>query len=82
MAEHPHIALFRQAHEAFERGDTEAMRSWFADDFVWHEPRHNVLTGDCEGADTASTRMAASPSGGDTSRIRPPSTTCSPDPTP
>ena len=47
MPEYAHIALFRQAHEAFERGDTEAMRSWFADDFfVWHEPGHNVLTGD------------------------------------
>lgn len=45
------IALFHQAHEAFERGDTEAMRSWFADDFVWHEPGHNPLSGDYRGAD-------------------------------
>jgi uncharacterized protein len=51
MAEHPHIAMFRRAHEAFERGDTEAMRSWFADDFVWHEPGSNPLTGDYRGAD-------------------------------
>jgi ketosteroid isomerase-like protein len=51
MAEHPHIALFHRAHEAFERGDTEAMRAWFADDFVWHEPGSNPLTGDYRGAD-------------------------------
>lgn len=51
MAEHPHIALFHAAHEAFERGDTEAMRSWFAEDFVWHEPGHNPLSGDYRGAD-------------------------------
>ena len=51
MVEHPHLALFRQAHEAFEHGDKEAMRSWFADDFVWHEPGNNPLTGDYRGAD-------------------------------
>ena len=51
MGEHPHIALFRHAHEAFERGDTEAMRSWFSDDFVWHEPGNNPLSGDYRGAD-------------------------------
>jgi ketosteroid isomerase-like protein len=51
MAEHPHITLFHHAHEAFRRGDTEAMRDWFADDVVWHEPGNNPLTGDYEGAD-------------------------------
>ncbi|HEY8870910.1 MAG TPA: nuclear transport factor 2 family protein [Candidatus Limnocylindrales bacterium] len=51
MSEHPHIALFRSAHEAYERGDTEAMRSWFSDDFVWHEPGDNPLSGDYVGAD-------------------------------
>ena len=51
MTEHLHIALFHRAHEAFERGDTEAMRAWFADDFVWHEPGNNPLTGDYRGAD-------------------------------
>ena len=51
MAEHPHITLFHQAHEAFERGDQEAMRGWFADEFVWHEPGDNALTGDYVGAD-------------------------------
>ena len=45
------IARFHAAHEAFERGDTEAMRSWFSDDFVWHEPGHNPLSGDYHGAD-------------------------------
>jgi len=51
MKEHPHIAMFRSAHEAYEQGDTEAMRSWFADDFVWHEPGNNPLSGDYAGAD-------------------------------
>jgi len=51
MAEHPNITLFRAAHEAFEHGDLEAMRGWFADDFVWHEPGRNPLTGDYHGAE-------------------------------
>ena len=51
MDEHPHIALFHRAHEAFERGDRETMRAWFAPDFVWHEPGRNELTGDYRGAD-------------------------------
>ncbi|HLX34077.1 MAG TPA: nuclear transport factor 2 family protein [Candidatus Limnocylindrales bacterium] len=51
MDEHPHLERFHAAHEAFERGDHEAMRAWFADDFVWHEPGRNVLTGEYVGAD-------------------------------
>jgi ketosteroid isomerase-like protein len=51
MDEHPHIAMFRRAHEAYERGDKEDMRGWFAEDFVWHEPGHNSLSGDYRGAD-------------------------------
>ena len=46
-----HIELFHRAHEAFERGDRETMREWFANDFVWHEPGANQLTGDYSGAD-------------------------------
>ena len=49
--DHPHIELFHRAHRAFERGDREAMRTWFCDDFIWHEPGHNQLTGDYAGAD-------------------------------
>ena len=49
--EHPHIELFHRAHQALERGDREAMRPWFADGFIWHEPGHNQLTGDYRGAD-------------------------------
>jgi uncharacterized protein len=45
------LELFHHAHEAFERGDTDAMRSWFADGFVWHEPGNNPLSGDYLGAD-------------------------------
>ena len=51
MAEHPHLTLFHRAHEAFERGDKEAMREWFADEFVWHESGDNPLAGDYAGAD-------------------------------
>ena len=51
MDEHPHIAMFRRAHEAYEHGDRDGMRAWFADDFVWHEPGNNELTGDYAGAD-------------------------------
>ena len=51
MDEHPHLKLFHEAHEAFERGDRETMRRWFADGFVWHEPGRNQLTGDYRGAD-------------------------------
>jgi ketosteroid isomerase-like protein len=51
MAEQRNIELFHHAHEAFDRGDHDAMRAWLADDFVWHEPGHNQLTGDYVGAD-------------------------------
>lgn len=51
MAEHLHLERFHEAHEAFERGDHEAMREWFAEGFVWHEPGNNQLTGDYRGAD-------------------------------
>ena len=50
--EHRHIGRFRHAHEAYERGNKEAMRGWFADDFVWHEPGRNPLSGDYHGADS------------------------------
>jgi len=51
VAEHRNIELFHHAHEAFDRGDHEAMRDWLADDFVWHESGRNQLTGDYHGAD-------------------------------
>lgn len=37
MAEHPYLALARQANEAMERGDLEAMAALIDDDVVWHE---------------------------------------------
>jgi ketosteroid isomerase-like protein len=43
--------MFHHAHEAFQRGDQDAMRAWLANDFVWHEPGDNQLTGDYRGAD-------------------------------
>jgi ketosteroid isomerase-like protein len=51
VAEHRNIELFHHAHEAFARGDHDAMRAWLADDFIWHEPGHNQLAGDYRGAD-------------------------------
>jgi ketosteroid isomerase-like protein len=51
VAEHRNIELFHEAHAAFDRGDHDGMRAWLADDFVWHEPGNNQLTGDYRGAD-------------------------------
>jgi uncharacterized protein len=35
--EHPNAALVRQALEAFDRGDIQAMADLIADDVVWHQ---------------------------------------------
>jgi uncharacterized protein len=37
MAEHPNATLARQAIEALNRGDAQAMADFLADDVEWHE---------------------------------------------
>jgi len=37
MAEHPNAALLRSAHEAWARGDVQAMAALLHEDVVWHE---------------------------------------------
>jgi len=36
MADHPNVAIVREALEAFQRGDYEASAANLADDVVWH----------------------------------------------
>lgn len=51
MAEHPNAARVRDALDAYNRGDFEAMRSYLADDVVWHVGGDHPLSGDYRGTD-------------------------------
>jgi len=37
MADHPNVAMLRVAHEAWGRGDMQAMADLLHEDVVWHE---------------------------------------------
>jgi len=37
MAEHPNVGTLRAAHEAWDRGDIQAMADLLHEDVVWHE---------------------------------------------
>lgn len=41
----------REALEAYDRGDFEALGSFLADDIVWHVGGHHPLSGDYRGRD-------------------------------
>lgn len=45
MEEHPHVTVFRQAHESLQRGDMEAAAGLLADDVVWHQIGGATLRG-------------------------------------
>jgi uncharacterized protein len=51
MPEHPNVARIREALDAYNRGDLEAMRSFIADDIVWHVGGDHPLSGDRRGRD-------------------------------
>lgn len=49
MAEHPNIALHKKGHEAFNRGDMNGVRDFFAEDTVRHVPGRSQLSGEHRG---------------------------------
>jgi ketosteroid isomerase-like protein len=51
VAEHPNAGRVRQALDAYNRGDFAALRSFLADDIVWHVGGHHPLSGDYRGRD-------------------------------
>lgn len=51
VAEHPNVALLREAIEKFSRGDLQGYRSHFAEDVLWHVGGSHRLSGDYRGRD-------------------------------
>jgi ketosteroid isomerase-like protein len=51
--EHPNAARVRQGFEAFNRGDPEVMRSFIAEDILWHVGGDHPLSGDYRGREAA-----------------------------
>ncbi|MGB3633814.1 MAG: nuclear transport factor 2 family protein, partial [Rubrobacteraceae bacterium] len=50
--DHPNVTLVCEFYAARDRGDLDAVRSYLADDVVWHEPdQDNPHTGDLNGPD-------------------------------
>jgi len=49
--DHPNAHALYAAHQAFQRGDVEALFAQMADDVVWHMPGENVLAGTYVGRD-------------------------------
>jgi len=49
MNEHPNAALHRKAHEAFSRGDMDALTEMIAEDTDWHSPGKSLISGDFHG---------------------------------
>lgn len=47
--DHPNARRLKDAHEAFQRGDLDALFGLMTDDIVWHMPGQNVLAGDFVG---------------------------------
>lgn len=47
--DHPNAVKLKDAHEAFQRGDLDALFGLMADDVVWHMPGNNVLAGSFRG---------------------------------
>ena len=51
MAEHPNAELWRKGQEAFSRRDMDSLRTFWADDIVYHVPGGNPFAGDHKGLD-------------------------------
>jgi uncharacterized protein len=58
MAEHPNIALHKKGHEAFNRGDMDGVRDFFAEDTVRHVPGRSQLAGVHRGRDAVLQQFA------------------------
>jgi ketosteroid isomerase-like protein len=46
---HPNEDLYRKGFEAFQKGNTEALKDHFADDIVWHVAGRSPFAGDYKG---------------------------------
>jgi ketosteroid isomerase-like protein len=51
VEEHPNVERIRDALAAYNRGDLESMRSFLAEDVVWHVGGNHPLSGDYRGRD-------------------------------
>ncbi len=49
MSEHPNAALHRKGHDAFSRGDMDALSEMIAEDTVWHSPGKSLVSGEFRG---------------------------------
>jgi ketosteroid isomerase-like protein len=47
---HPNEELYRKGFEAFQKGDTEALKDHFAEDIVWHVAGRSPFAGDYKGS--------------------------------
>jgi len=45
MAEHPHVAIYREVHENLQQGNFQAAFDALADDVVWHQLGAETLYG-------------------------------------
>src|SRR3989304_4421593 len=52
MLEHPNVARYWRAYEAFTKGDADTIRETLADDLVWHVPGRHRFSGDRDKAET------------------------------
>jgi len=51
VTEHPNVPKIRDALEVYNSGDHDAMRSFLADDIVWHVGGSHEMSGDYRGVD-------------------------------
>lgn len=49
---HANTQLIEKAHEAFRRGDVQALFDMWTDDLVWHQAGNHPLAGDHRGKET------------------------------
>jgi len=57
--DHPNAVKLKQAHEAFQAGDLDALFGLMADDIVWRMPGNNALAGVFVGRDQIMESFAA-----------------------
>jgi uncharacterized protein len=51
VEEHPNAGRVRDALQAYDRSDFDALRSFLSEDVVWHVGGHHPLSGDYRGRD-------------------------------
>ena len=51
MGDNANVALHRGGHEAFARGDSDALAQLFAEDTLWHVAGRSLISGEYQGSD-------------------------------